>query len=58
MNQNPPSRNRLRDMYLENALGLAADYAQLKRRLLDLSLASACNARAIDQLLRRLQAAT
>ena len=57
MNQQTPSRSRLRDLYRENTMGLAADYAQLKRRLLDLSVASARNARAIDKLLQRLQAA-
>ena len=58
MNQQTPSRNRLRDLYRESTMGLAADYAQLKRRLLDLSVASAGNTRAIDKLLQRLQAAS
>lgn len=44
-------------MYEENAATLAADYYQLKNRLLDLNLASLRNMRAIDGLLQRLQAA-
>lgn len=55
MNEQQKSRNRLRGMYEENIAGMAGDYAQLRRRLLDLSLASMRNARAIDELMQRLQ---
>jgi type IV pilus biogenesis protein CpaD/CtpE len=53
----PKSRNRLRGLYQENLRGLAADYAHMRRRLLDLNVASVRNAAAIDALLRRLQPA-
>lgn len=54
MNENLKSSNRLRGMYEENIAGFAADYAQLRRRLLDLSLESIRNKRAIDDMLLRL----
>lgn len=57
MNENLKSRNRLRGMYEENIAGLTTDYAQLRRRLLDLSLESIRNKRAIDDMLLRLQPA-
>ena len=55
MNEKAKSRNRLREMYQENAAGLGVEYAQLRQRLLDLNLASVRNMRAIDDLLQRLQ---
>lgn len=55
MNHKPPSRNRLRGLYQENAAVLALDYLLLKRRLSDLSQASVKNMQAIDDLMRRLQ---
>ena len=55
MTAQPKSRNRLRDMYEENLVDSAVDYAQLRQRLSDLNLASARNARAIDALMQRLQ---
>ena len=55
MTAQPKSRNRLRDMYEENLVDQAVDYAQLRQRLSDLYLASARSARAIDALMQRLQ---
>ena len=57
MIQQPKSRNRLSGRYEENMAGMAGDYLQQRRRLLDLSLASIRNARAIDDLMQRLQPA-
>lgn len=57
MKEDLKSRNRLRGMYEENIAGLTTDYAQLRRRLLDLSLESIRNKRAIDDMLLRLQPA-
>ena len=56
MTAQPKSRNRLRDLYEEKLVDSAVDYAQLRRRLSDLNLASARNASAIDALMQRLQA--
>ncbi len=55
MNDKSKSRNRLRGLYQENMLGLAADYALVRRRLLELNIASVRSATATDELLRRLQ---
>ena len=57
MNEQPISRNRLRGMYQENRASFEADHAQLRRRMLDLNLASLRNAIAIDNLMQRLQPA-
>jgi hypothetical protein len=57
MNETPKSRNRLRGLYQENISGVADGYAQLRRRLTDLNLASSRNALAINDLMRRLQLA-
>ena len=60
MDEQPKSRNRLHGLYRlyrDNAAGLSTEYALLRQRLLDLNLASVRNARAIDDLLHRLQVA-
>ena len=49
------NRNRLHDLYEESPEDGAQDYVQLRRRILELSLASARAMQAIDTLLARLQ---
>ncbi len=46
----------LEHIYRESATRLSAGYARLNRRLLELELASVRSQRAIEQLLRRLNA--
>ncbi len=56
MNTPRTRTNGLKHIYRENATQLSAGYAQLNRRLLELELASVRSQRAIEQLLRRLNA--
>ena len=49
------NRNRLHDLYEEDPADGAHDYVQLRRRILELSVASARAMQAIDSLLARLQ---
>ncbi len=55
MPNNAKSRNRLHDLYEEGLDDAAQDYGQLRRRMIELSLASARAMQAIDKLLERLQ---
>ncbi len=49
------SRNRhLKHLYRESAMQVAAGYAQLNRRLIELEMANARSQQAIEQSLRRL----
>lgn len=55
MSNTVKSRNRLHDLYEESPEDGAHDYVQLRRRMLELSLASARAMQTIDTLLARLQ---
>ena len=54
MTNTAKNRNRLHDLYEESPEDGAQDYVQLRRRMLELSLASARAMQAIDALLSRL----
>lgn len=54
MNSASSRNHRLKHLYNESATLLAAGYAQLNRRLLELEVTSVRSQRAIEQSLRRL----